>query len=1212
MEVFDPTDDDLKDFVEKSLSGRTFQSFAESLDIPVDPSLAVSSETEDDRETQAVRILHQWRQRDNQATMEKLRRAMRESTLEETSSNPRKIAASYQSVRDAELKQLFAVFHESEESRNFRVVVLHGAAGMGKTFLAKEFVEKYTAFYPDGVVWISAESSLSIHLSHHTAITLHNYHTFNHFVDDLRTVQAIASEKKGILFVFDNAQDLELVKSCMPLITSNAHVLVITRSQSFQGAWADVPKFQLQPLDEDRAIRIMKTYTAVDEEVQDEALKQLIGKDMAACLPLALVYAAQKLKMNHHVNPSSYVEMFSKHVTTVREQLSNVSGWLKFYHLSHLEEDLKLKFDVESVGDIRSLSDGQIQRLGLSFFDQRRLKAGVVQLKSDKPIKLPLWEMDIHNLSSQSSHAWKILSYCALLSLEPISEYILRECLMEHISPFSEQKFRETLTQLIDTGSILQECGVSSAGNTRYCVPSRIQQYVRRYHLTDLDVQYSLIILSHVIARHLPSSKDIPSALQCMDPLLVEMLSHTQAVAKTVNQANILDQTCETIVDFVRVVAVTINDPWLELSLCQQGVKRALDKRLQSAEVASRMLDLAVCFATRQQYDECQQTLHEAQVIINQLQEPSVFINIRVFLLQTTVFSIQMMFHTQFAGSRLSEMYLSGQGSTARLTDLVTQYALKSEDAQIKELMSIVVSKTSESTNPANAVAPHYMNRISMLGVKSSSKILHGIMQDTLKNMSAQQMAEMADIDANFHLMATTNRRVWKALLSRDVATNVNLQSLNYWQSCGQYLYNVSNAKKALLVFQKILTMLQCCLPSGHRSIGETLKWIGDCHLAMEDTPQAFDNYFQASRILSLANQSATELAKFYTNLAKSCSQFKPELAEEKLMHSLQLFEKMADPLLILAASYELADHFYSQKRFDRVIEICQSADTRLVEQLGQLNMEIPGQMICMTLNATKLSSLVIHSLKEMGEYQTALVSSEAVFNEENQATVMVEMFASGRSVMADIKVCVGDCLLAENLKMEALSSYREALLLYEKSTGKGDPKMIAGLLSLARFHQTTAMTRSNEDHAIITSMEALSQVDTERKLDKCHVEDLGNLVTYFVTVGDQDSAQMCLEASMAVSELIERTDRATDCIDEDIVLPWSDSEPIPHEMETRATASSNKVTRVSDDLPASMSYSIKPLSDVTMRDLVAWSCTASMFAQVQENDKSVNTEHET
>lgn len=1207
-----PTDDEIRKFAELNLDDRscTWQTLAAALDIHASP--AVDTDDADDSE-KAVEMLLAWRrERGDDANMKELHDALRNVALQETCSAPstRRDAGSLIG-RDVELQQLFTYFYPSPDSREFRVVVLHGAGGVGKTFLAEYFAQTYDSFYGDGIEWISAESSLSIHQSNCAVVRKNGFQTFGRYVEDLRSVQAMASSRKAVLLVYDNVDELELVESCIPPATSTVHVLVITQSQSFQGPWVDVPKVQLKPLGEDQAVRLVMREMAVERDLlsseDDEALNELIGQTVTGGLPLALDYAARKFKMNPSVTLAVYLDMFKKHVEEVRQQVSTVTGWLQFYHLSGLEEELKSKFDVQSVSDIRSLSDGQIQRLGLSFFSQRRLKEGIMRLKSDKPIKLPLWEMDIQGLSSTASHAHKLLYYCALLSFAPVPERLLRECLMEHIIPLSDQQFQETLAKLMDSTLISQKDGVSSAGHKCYTLPSRIQQFIRHYHLTDLDVQYGLTILSQVMIRHLPPAKDVRTAVWSMDPYMSEILPHVQALAKTIDRSNVLDPVCEEIIDFVRVLAVTVRDPWLDLSLCQQGVKRALSKRLESKDVASRLVDLALCYAERKQYEACQQTLHEAQVIINRLQNPPISLTARVMPLQSMMFSNQLMFYVQFGGDEFSDLFLSEQGYMKRFIDLQTQFSLQSDNAHIEEIFSIIMPSLSQAVNPYSDMLPQLMQRLDLLGAKSAEQVYQGVLQD----MGAEKLLEMAqDTDSILRLNALSNRKAWKVLLNYDAPRDVNLQTLNYWQSCGEYLCSVGKAMKASVVYGRILEMLQKCLPPGHPSIGETLKWMGDCYLLMDDLSQAFRCYFEASGILSLANQDPLQLAKFFTNLAKSCSTFKPELAEEKLMHALQLYERIGDPLLVYAITKDLASFFYSRKHYERALEVCQNAEMKLIKQFGQLNMQMPGRMICLAVNAVKVSSLGIHCLKEMGEYESAVVNSELLFNETNQAAVQAKMVASGRAVLADVKLCVGDCLFAGDLTAEALSSYREALQLYESSVGKGNPKLIAGLLALAQFYQLGENSADSVDQSFLNSVDALKKARKDKDLAQHHAEDLSNLVSFFASVGDEAAAQMALEASMAISELVEQ--RVTSvAADEDLLLPWDVPEQL---LSQTGSGLGHKITGMgtvsschASELPFSMSYSIKlpPLDRV--RDLLTWSCTPSMLTTPEEG--SVETE---
>lgn len=1127
--------------------------------------------------------------------------------LEKTASNnPRKVFADDLIGRDEELNQLCAIFHPTSVSRQFQVVVLHGPGGIGKTFLAKKFVEKFGSFYSNGIIWFSAESTLSIHHSNCLAVTQYGFQTFNKFTEDLQTFQAMASQHQSMLVIYDNVDELELVETCIRPIIANIHVLVVTRSQSFYGPWSDVPKIHMKPLTVDQSLQLVMKRVSLSRELlsseEYESLKEVVGQDVTGGLPLALIYFSKKLCTKPGITAASCFAMFKEYSEQVRQQISTVDGWLKFYHLTGLKEDLTSKYDVQSVSDIRSLSDTRIQRLGLNFFDQRRLKAGIVQLKSDKPIRLPMWELDIQNLSAKNDDSHKLLQYCALLSAAPISENLLRECLKEHQIPLSEDTFHSAVTQLTDSGLISQD-GISVTGNKCYTLPSRIQQFIRQYHLTDLEVQNRLSVLSQVISHHLPPLTEIQKLMLSFDPSLINILPHIQALAKTIDRANVLDSLCEKVLDFLRVLAVTIRDPWLELSLCQQGVKRALSKRLESEEIASRLVDLALCYAERQQWEACQQTLHEAQVTINQIENPPMSLTARVMPLQAIIFSNQLLFYVQFGGDEFSDLFLSGQGFFGRLIDLLTHYSTLSSDAHLEEIFTILVSALSRAAEVPSTkmLTTQFMQRLDQLGVKSTEKIYYNMLQ----GMGPEKLLEMSqDTESILRVNADGHRKAWKSLLGYDPPTIISLQTLKYWQSYSEYLCNVGQPNKAFSMYTQILDMLQHCLPSHHPSIGETLKHMGDSCQLMEDLPQAFTYYSQALNILSLENQNPLQLAAFFTTLAKSCTTLKPDLAEEKLMQALQLYEGAGDPLLVHAANKDLANFFYEQKQYGRTVEICQRVETQSIQQFGQLNLQIPGRMVCFAINGVKLSSLAIRCLKEMGEYQVAVVSSEFLFNEMNQATVQAKTVASGRAVLGDVKLCVGDCLLAEQLTAEALLAYHEALQFYQNSVGNGDPKMIAGLLALAYFYQTSRSEVNSLDQIFLNSVDALKKVTSLKELMQCHAQDLGNLVNFFAAVGDEDAAQLALEASMAVSECVERRETASadqsllplDFLGRELKTVSSSVIDFPGNSEIMSAQTSEHL------FASSTTCSINLLPMAMVRDLLAWSCSPHLLTSVDED----------
>jgi tetratricopeptide (TPR) repeat protein len=1082
-----------------------------------------------------------------------------------------------------QLRELISIFQPSAKFRKFGMVVLHGDCGIGKTFLAKMYVEVFGSKYPDGIVWVSAESTLSIHHSICKAIVEGGFGVFNRFAEDLQSFQIMASQQQSMLIICDNA-DLKLVEAYVRPIVGTVHILVITRRKELDGFWTSVPNILLKPLTVDQSVQLMTKNVCLSRgplsREDYDVLKDMIEQDMTGGLPLEVVYCAKKFCIRLGNAIADSVALLKKRKEQARQQISTPDGWLEFYHLSHLKTKLTAKDGVLSLSDIRSLSHSQVYRLGLPYFDQWRLKNGILRL--GKSMRLPLWELDIIDMSGRNDDSIKLLHYCALLSPAPIPEYLLRECLKAHVMPLSDDRFHKAIAELTDLGLISPELNNSSTGNKCYTLPCRIQQLTIRYHLPDTDVQKRLSVLTQVVGGHLPPLKDINTLTSSMDPFLSELRPHVQALAKTLEKINVLDPSCRKIFSFIRVVAVTIKDPELALHLCQQCVERAISVRFKSELVASHVIDLALRYAERNEWNKCLQNLHEANSTISQIQNPQVSLVASVRPLQWVVFMNQIWFRIQFGEKKASEMFLSVKGFGTRLISLLAHYSLVSSSSHVEEIVAIVQPTLLKM--PFVEFAAQMWPKLDQLGAVSTEQVFSSMGHDINNADSVEKLVELdKGIEANFRTVSGLFRQAWKRLLGYDAATKINLQTLDYWQSCAEYLCSMNQPNKALFLYKQMLHILQGCLPPGHPSIGETLKRMGDCCRLEDNLPEAFEYYSQAVTLLSSSNQDSLQLAMFFTNLAKSCAMSKPQLAEKKLKEALTLCEQIGDQLMVHAAKKKLAKFYFKQKQYDRAVQICQTVERQVI---GQVSTELPGNLFCFAINTVKISNVLICCLKETGEYQTAIDKSKVLFSDTNQEVGAATIFASGRAVLGDACVCIGDCLLAENLVQDALSRYHEALEFYEDSVGWTSPKMIAGLVSVARLHLSCERTFINMGE-ILNSVDALMKVTKLKELVQCHTKDVDNLASLFASVHDQDASQLAREVSMAVSEYVKhKTISPPDDDDDDLLADLHLTQQQPQ------TDSLNSIEKL-------------PMGKI--RDLLAWSCSSSRIIPVQESSDIVD-----
>ncbi|HEU5229135.1 MAG TPA: FxSxx-COOH system tetratricopeptide repeat protein [Ktedonobacteraceae bacterium] len=133
--------------------------------------------------------------------------------------------------REGILRSLFTQLKDDNTEEETYITALSGLAGVGKTQLAIEYAYSHRHEY-QAVLWVSADSATMLladfgNLTH----TLHLEADAQDQQQAIKTVQHWLEEQGSWLLIFDNVEDMEIVRSLIPA-RGQGHVLLTTRLQT--------------------------------------------------------------------------------------------------------------------------------------------------------------------------------------------------------------------------------------------------------------------------------------------------------------------------------------------------------------------------------------------------------------------------------------------------------------------------------------------------------------------------------------------------------------------------------------------------------------------------------------------------------------------------------------------------------------------------------------------------------------------------------------------------------------------------------------------------------------------------------------------------------------------------------------------------------------------------------------------------------------------
>jgi hypothetical protein len=143
--------------------------------------------------------------------------------------------------RDAELAMIEA------KLGNERVVVLHGAPGLGKTRLAQEYAQRYADRYPGGLFFIPFDHTPPLALAKLLRTIDSREYADESLEDHCRRALYGLGAAGRVLLIYDAVPDEGTLRAWLPFEGLDWHLLGTSTSANWATSWSTVRVGPLQP-----------------------------------------------------------------------------------------------------------------------------------------------------------------------------------------------------------------------------------------------------------------------------------------------------------------------------------------------------------------------------------------------------------------------------------------------------------------------------------------------------------------------------------------------------------------------------------------------------------------------------------------------------------------------------------------------------------------------------------------------------------------------------------------------------------------------------------------------------------------------------------------------------------------------------------------------------------------------------------------------------
>jgi len=205
--------------------------------------------------------------------------------------------------RSDELAELHASLNVDRTMALVAAQAIHGLGGVGKTQLALEYSYRHIGDY-DIVWWIRSEDPVTL-VNDYASLAVKLNLPEKDATEQRVTVEAVKEWlriHRGWLLIFDNAEDVKHINSCLPR-GGIGHIIITSRNPN----WTKVAKsLSVKSLPLDEAIEFLLKRTKSEDKATAKELAEQLG-----CLPLALEQASAYIEAIG-LTLANYLELFEK------------------------------------------------------------------------------------------------------------------------------------------------------------------------------------------------------------------------------------------------------------------------------------------------------------------------------------------------------------------------------------------------------------------------------------------------------------------------------------------------------------------------------------------------------------------------------------------------------------------------------------------------------------------------------------------------------------------------------------------------------------------------------------------------------------------------------------------------------------------------------------------------------------------------------------
>ncbi|CAL8075698.1 unnamed protein product [Orchesella dallaii] len=393
-----------------------------------------------------------------------------------TSESQKKAAVRFEVIKPVKLftgreKQLEDLHKKLQQGTTKLAVIsqmatIAGLGGIGKTELARRYIQKYGKEYDNNVIWISAQTEQTLTESFRKLATDYLKITLLNVDGKERCMTTVISEVykyfegKQCLFVFDNAESNDDIHKFLPLQVADPPYILITSRDT---EWSfSLETLELNEMEESEAIAFVKGGLQILDESQDDVIVQLVKQ--LQCFPLALSQAISYIKQKQKLRKYTICQYLKEYETHSEKLLSSKHSPAEFN--SYAETTFTTwKMTTESIAANEDCGKEAMCMLNMvSYFQPDKIPTKILLASNMNG------STDVDLQMEQNEHALRLLVKYSMVNIQPKKETISIHRLVQEVirvelrrEEQEEKTWRcalELLSARLDLNCLIHFCSV--------------------------------------------------------------------------------------------------------------------------------------------------------------------------------------------------------------------------------------------------------------------------------------------------------------------------------------------------------------------------------------------------------------------------------------------------------------------------------------------------------------------------------------------------------------------------------------------------------------------------------------------------------------------------------------------------------------------------------------------------------------------------------